>query len=354
MTEINVGAGGGYPIITERGIISRCGSFIRRFLGGKRIMIVSDGNVYPLYGEAVAKSLTDGGFEVSAFVFEAGECNKNSDTYLSIISELAKEGFKRDGIILALGGGVTGDMAGFAAATYMRGIKLVQMPTTLLAAIDSSIGGKTGVNLPEGKNLLGAFYQPECVLFDVDALKTLPREERKNGMGEGIKYAIIEGGRLFRLIADNAFDENAEEFIGLCQQSKADIVSRDERENGPRKLLNLGHTVGHAIEKVSGLEVSHGKAVACGIGIMAQAATAAGELSKAECGKVIEMLTENGFDTESVWAWSDLKQYVKRDKKGGGTDMISVVKIFGIGDVRVEDMPYSRLEDYLKGSGRII
>lgn len=313
-----------YDVYVERGLLGRAGDIVKPLLTADKILLVSDENVAALYGDKVLCSLKNayGEGNVFSFFLPAGEQNKTVSNYLEIISEMSRIGLCRNDAAIALGGGVVGDMTGFAAATYMRGIGLVQMPTTLLAMIDSSIGGKTGVDLPEGKNLLGAFYCPTAVLVDPDALSTLDEQQYKNGLGEGIKYAVIDP-QVAPFLLENRAD--SEEFITKCIKLKADIVRKDEFDRGARRQLNLGHTVGHALEAASGYTVAHGVAVATGIKIMTSAARKAGEISSERAEGIFKLLELADIDERGVNA-REFLPYIARDKKANG-DKLSAVTV---------------------------
>lgn len=306
---------------------------------GEKVMIVTDDNVAKFHLETVKRSLEASMFKVFETIVPNGEKSKTPKTYLSIVDALAKHGFLRDETVVALGGGVVGDMAGFAAATYMRGINLVQVPTSLLAMIDSSIGGKVGVDLPEGKNLLGAFYQPKLVLVDVHTLDTLPECEWQNGLGEGLKYALLDGGRTFEIVDGNVRD-NLEEFVALCAGYKAKIVEQDEKEGGLRRLLNLGHTLGHSIEKKSGYTIPHGEAVKYGLALILRASAKLGgdanELEKAS--KLIEK-----YGADCPYEASELLSLVRNDKKAENEN-INAVLVKKIGDCYVKKMSFEEFE----------
>ncbi len=263
----------GNEILIGRGLLKGCGEIISQVEKGTRCCVVSDDNVAPIYSEAVLDSLNSAGFQASLFVFPHGEKNKHIGTVTQMVSFFAERRLTRHDFVVALGGGVVGDLAGFAASIYLRGVDVIQLPTSLLAQIDSSVGGKTGCDLPAGKNLVGAFHQPRVVIIDPDVLQTLPDEFMRDGMGEMIKYGAIRSEKLFERL------ESAEPFEGLddniceCVQIKADIVEKDFKEANLRTLLNFGHTVGHAIEKIEHFEgLSHGAAVAIGMCAITRAA----------------------------------------------------------------------------------
>ena len=336
MKKVTVNASTSYDVLIGSGLSGKIGEYLSELGRKGKIMIVSDTHVAPLYAEGVADELVYRGFEPSIFTFDAGEESKNLKTYNDLLSFLAEEGFTRTDTVLALGGGVVGDLAGFAAATYMRGIHFINMPTSLLAAIDSSVGGKTAVDLPQGKNLVGAFYQPELVIFDTDFMKSLPYDEIRNGLGEGVKYAVLEGGEIFDILSSGLTSENLEDFIALSVDAKRRIVEADEKEGGVRKFLNLGHTVAHAVETLTEFVVPHGVAVAYGVRVMARLAYDRGELSEEEFYKIEELLLENDLALE-LNPIEELIPYFSADKKKAG-DKLTLVTIAGIGDCRLTEI----------------
>ena len=261
-----------YDVLLGRGILADAGRLAVGVRRPGRAVVVTDSNVDSLYSDQLATSLRDAGFDTVKFVFPAGEKSKNAGTLLSLLNFMAEYRMTRDGTVFALGGGVVGDLAGLAASLYMRGVGLVQLPTTLLAAVDSSVGGKTAVDLPSGKNLIGAFYQPDLVICDTETLGTLPSGEFSNGCAEVIKYAFIRDASILNMLDGNRIDE----LIFRCIAIKRDIVACDERDRGERQLLNFGHTFGHAIEKCSGYTLPHGSAISAGMVIMTTAAVKLG------------------------------------------------------------------------------
>ena len=344
MKKVEVHASTPYDVLIGSGLSAKIGEYLIELGRSGKVMIVSDTHVAPLYAEGVADELVYRGFEPSIFTFDAGEESKNLKTYTDLLAFLAEEGFTRTDTVLALGGGVVGDLAGFAAATYMRGIHFVNMPTSLLAAIDSSVGGKTAVDLPQGKNLVGAFYQPELVLFDTDFMKSLPYDEIRNGLGEGVKYAVLEGGEIFDILSSGLTSENLEDFIALSVDAKRRIVEADEKEGGLRKLLNLGHTVAHAVETLTEFVVPHGVAVAYGVRVMARLACDRGELPEEEFFKIEELLLENDLALElnPIEEWIP---FFSADKKKAGKTL-TLVTIAGIGDCRLTDVDIEDVPHY--------
>jgi len=280
-------------------------------------LFVTDSNVDSLYSGKIIKG------SCPKFVFPAGEKYKTLDTVADICRAAVAKGLDRKSIIIALGGGVCGDMAGFAAAVYMRGIDFIQIPTTLLAMVDSSVGGKTGVDLPEGKNLVGAFWQPKLVLIDPETLKTLPAAEVRNGLAEVVKYGMIYDWEFFQLLENNiaaltdldmAFYS---EIIQRCCEIKADVVAQDEREGGLRAILNYGHTFGHAVEMLSNFEIAHGAAVSTGMAVAAKLGVMTGRISKVYAERQNALLEKLGLPTRIPSGYDPEKIYgaMLHDKK---------------------------------------
>jgi 3-dehydroquinate synthase len=274
------------------------------------------------------QSLTDAGLKAEIITFPMGEANKNLATVAALASQLARLGFDRKDAIIAFGGGVSGDIAGFLASSYMRGIPFVQIPTTLLAQVDSSVGGKTGVDIPEGKNLVGAFYQPQAVYIDIDVLATLPREELLGGLGEVIKYGVIRDREFFDYLSQareailQLDSASLEKVICTCCKIKADVVSEDEREGGVRRILNYGHTIGHAVEGASDYSIIHGLAVSIGMVAAANLAVLNNLMTKEEAGQVVQILTDYNMPitVPEELDRKRIKEYLLTDKKTvGGT-----------------------------------
>ncbi len=347
MITVHVGTGKPYDIFIERGIINSCAEYAKKLSSAQKITIVSDTNVAPLYLDAVAASLKGGNFEVNSFIYDAGEKSKRLDTIADIYESLADFGMTRKDIIIALGGGVCGDMAGFAASSYLRGIDFIQIPTSLLSQVDSSVGGKTGVDLPQGKNLVGAFHQPIAVLIDPDALKTLPDEFITDGMGEVIKYGCIKDAEFFEFLEKYNALENIESVIETCVKIKRDVVSRDEREKGERMLLNFGHTLGHAIEKLNGFEgITHGMAVAIGMVLIARAGEKNGFTEAGTADKLIRLCQKYNLPTSTELSFSAIAQAAKSDKKssGGGINLVLLSKI---GESFTRKTEFDKLESFI-------
>lgn len=272
MKTVEVRTGKPYNIVIGENLLSETGKYVKEITDASIVAVITDDIVNSLYADTVTKSLCDSGFSVVKFVFPNGESSKNIRVYSEILEFLAEKHLTRSDCLVALGGGVVGDMAGFAAATYLRGISFVQIPTTLLASVDSSVGGKTAVDLNAGKNLAGAFYQPSLVLCDYSTLSTLSDEIFSDGMAEVIKYGAVFDKDFLMFLKENDAKENLEYIIEKCVCFKRDVVNVDETDRGIRGLLNFGHTVGHAIEKCSDFKISHGSAVAIGMVIASRGA----------------------------------------------------------------------------------
>ncbi len=315
--EVKVKASSSYSVVIKDDILD-FNNYVKD-LKGDKVAIISDSNVDALYGGVLDKALSHK--KVYDFVFKAGEESKNAQTYLEILNFLAKNEFKRNDTIIALGGGVVGDLAGFVAGTYMRGVNLIMVPTTLLSMVDSSVGGKTAINLDSGKNLAGVFYQPSLVYISLDFLKTLPKREVLSGMGEVIKYAFI-GSTVFSEDIINGITSN---LIYKCVSIKADIVSHDEKESGERKLLNLGHTVGHAIEKASNYFISHGECVLLGMKKAIDISQKLNFISNENANKAMEILLLSGSKLSLSFDKDELYNYLKQDKKGQGDKVDFIV-----------------------------
>ncbi|MCL2722519.1 MAG: 3-dehydroquinate synthase [Treponema sp.] len=333
-------------------LLDKAGSVIRKTSGGYTAAIVTDDILASLYEKRLKDSLEKNGYRVVSFVFPHGESSKNTDTFLSLISFLAQEKLSRSDIVIALGGGVTGDITGFAASSYLRGCRFVQIPTTLLAAVDSSVGGKTAVNIPAGKNLLGSFYQPDVVLCDTSLLSTLPADVFKDGCAEVIKYGIIADYKiadrsLFESLAQTPINTQLEEVIAKCVEIKRDIVMKDEFDNADRKLLNFGHTVGHAIESLSEYGISHGQAVAIGMVIESRAAVRLG-LCKEQCLQdILEMLTLYGLPVSTTFKVDEITSICLSDKKRDGKSLTMIFPV-EIGKCVLKEIPVDELENVIR------
>ena len=312
-----------YPIHIENGCLPKIGKDLARRQIANRYCIIADETVAALYGAIVLQSLQQNGVHAEILTFPPGEASKNLTLFAELCSELAQRGFDRKDGIIALGGGVTGDLAGFVAASYLRGVAFVQIPTTLLAQVDSSVGGKTGVDIPEGKNLVGAFYQPKAVYIDTNVLDTLSRDEFIGGMAEVIKYGIIRDAEFFQFLDDNrngainCDKEILKNIIRTCCQIKAEVVAKDEQEADLRRILNFGHTIGHAVEAVSEFSIIHGKAVAIGMVAAARIAVFKQLLSEKDFDRIYQILCDYDLPTEIPKDFDRnlIKKYLSTDKK---------------------------------------
>ena len=318
----------GYDIIIGKGIVSGGkpdSSVFRPFVSGRKCLVVTDGNVDRILGARFLKILGTAGADAELAIFKAGESSKNIGTYESLLRKACKSGLDRSSVIVALGGGVVGDVAGFVAATYMRGIDFIQVPTTLLAMVDSSVGGKTGIDLPDGKNLIGAFWQPRLVVIDPAVLTTLPKREILCGLAEIVKYGVIMDGKFFSFIEKNlrgivGIDKRIyAKIIARCCELKAEVVCADEHETkGLRAILNYGHTFGHAVETVTGYgKYGHGEAVSIGMCIAANLAVSLNRFSPASAERQESLLKAIGLPTAIARDLSPARIYkaMLKDKK---------------------------------------
>ena len=301
------------------------GGEVRKTVSGDTIVVVTDENVKPLYLDRYMQDLQSVGFDVYSFTIAPGEESKSGEVYLELLNYLAEIPLTRADALVALGGGVVGDLTGFAAATYLRGIKVIQVPTTVLAVVDSSIGGKTAINLPAGKNLAGAFHQPALIWRDVTMLESLPADTYLNGMAEVIKYGVLADADLWSLLLNYAnVQNNMPEIIDRCVSIKNRIVAEDEFDTGTRQLLNFGHTIGHAIERASDFAVSHGFAVAKGMAAIADISARQGWCSRECAQEIIQLLENYGFDLSIDYSMDELYNIMLSDKKrkGGVIDLV--------------------------------
>lgn len=354
MSTVKVDLGSrSYPIRIRSGCLSDIVSMLQERKTVDQIAVISDETVSSIYGEKLLSILKDGKLSASLYIVPDGESSKSLNTSNTLYTRLIEDGFHRDGLILALGGGVIGDLAGFIAATYLRGVRFAQIPTSLLAQVDSSVGGKVGINHALGKNLIGNFYQPEFVLIDPLVLKTLDQREIHAGLGEILKYGLI-GGNPFFAFLENLMDQLLTlgdldlvgEMIKTCCQMKADVVAQDEREGGWRRVLNLGHTVGHALESATGFNYfRHGEAVVHGLDWASWISVKKGYFKEENYQRVrrllqcipIPKISEN-ISTEN------LLKAIQSDKKQTSQG-IHLVLINDIGQPRIEKIPGLTEED---------
>ena len=343
MKRVRVEASTNYDVLIENGLLGASGRLIREITNGQTAVVVSETNVFPLYGEKVITSLEETGFSVLSFVFEAGEESKNTETLVKLWEFLAEKHITRSDILVALGGGVTGDLTGFAAATFLRGIKYVNIPTTLLSMVDSSVGGKTAVDLKNGKNLAGAFCQPALVLIDPDTLNTLSPLVFSDGMAEVIKYGMINTPSLLTMLQG---EYDIIDIIEICVTAKRDIVAVDERDTGIRQLLNFGHTPAHGIELLSQYTISHGSAVAIGMVIMTRAAIAKGLCEKEALTVLLGLLGKFSLPSFLVFSAEEIAHAALGDKKRSG-DSITLVIPERAGKCVLKQFPVNELYSFI-------
>ena len=344
VNKITVKASGEYDVLVGDGLITIAGDLIKEVIAPCKIAVITDDVVDKLYSAPVVRSLERVGFTVVKYVFPHGEKSKNLATYGEILSFLAQNQLTRTDALVALGGGVTGDMAGFAAATYLRGIKYVQIPTTLLAQIDSSVGGKTAIDLAEGKNLVGAFCQPKLVICDVMSLYTLPEKIFTDGMGEAAKYAILDKD-VYELLSGE--ERHLVKLICLCIDYKRKVVEADEFESGMRRLLNLGHTPAHGIERLSDYSIPHGQAVAMGLNIILNNALRHGLIDKPTFDGMIAAIEKCTGKIECPFSVKEVCAASLTDKKRSGND-ITLIMPYGVGDCRPVKINVDELWGYLQ------
>ena len=341
MRTVTVNASKKYDIKIGAGLLNTIGAEAAALEKAKKICIVSETTVYPLYGKIVEESLRSAGFEILSFVFPAGEESKNAATYLELVNFLAVNHLTRTDLLVALGGGVVGDLTGFAAATFLRGIRFIQIPTTLLAAVDSSVGGKTAIDLPAGKNLCGAFCQPSLVLCDTDTLCSLPVDIFRDGCAEVVKYGILYDPVLFAHLEEKGLAFDRETVITRCIEMKREVVMEDEFDTGARMKLNLGHTIGHGVEARSNFELSHGKAVAIGMAIVSRAAKCP------DAQRILDCLKKFGLPIFTDYPVEDIFSYTLSDKKRSG-DTVKLIIPQAIGNCTIVPTPVAELKSFIE------
>ena len=335
---------GEYEVLIRKGASSDIGKKLKQIARGNKTAIITDDVVMPLYSDSIIGELSGCGFETCVYVLPHGEASKNGREYLKILEFLAESGLDRRDTVVALGGGVVGDMAGFAAATYLRGIDCVQIPTTLLSMTDSSVGGKTAIDLKAGKNLAGAFKQPKFVAIDTDFLETLPEAEIKNGLGELIKYAVIDGGEILTMLEDG-FGKNVQKIVEAAVDIKRRVVEADEKESGLRRILNFGHTPAHAAEKLSGFTLPHGVAVAAGVNLMLRASVRKADCPARDAQRIEKLCVKYGLPVAFEYTAKRLAEASAGDKKTEG-EFINLVLADKIGSVFSIKVPKAELEEY--------
>lgn len=351
--RVNLGAKS-YNIEIAAGLLDTAGEKIRSISKAQRAAVISDSNVDALYGERLQAALAGSGFKVTRIVFPAGEKSKCLNELAKIYDSLAEAGITRSDLVVALGGGVTGDLGGFAAATFLRGVDYVQIPTSLLAQIDSSVGGKVAVDLPAGKNIVGNFYQPKLVLIDTMLLKTLPVRFLHDGLAEAIKYGCIRDRALFEKIAamrdDDELLENIGGIVERCCAIKAEIVERDEFDTGERMVLNFGHTIGHAVEKCSNYEsFTHGEAVGIGMLLLTRQTERLDLTESGTAAAIYDVLKKYNLPVDADYGNEELLKAAGMDKKKSGSS-ITLVILKNIGTSFLWKTNWQDLPEYIKRS----
>ena len=344
MKTVTVTASKEYNVIIGENLLQQLVQHIGTVKSACKVAIISDSNVAPLYMQSVIDQLSDAGYTCCQYVFPAGELSKNGNTYLAILDFLAQNKLTRTDCVIALGGGVVGDMAGFVAATYLRGIDYIQIPTTLLAMVDSSVGGKTAIDLPSGKNLAGAFYQPILVICDTNTLSTRPNSTFIDGCAEVIKYGILFDEELFTHLEETCVGFDREYVIPRCVAWKAEIVCTDEFDTGSRQLLNLGHTIGHGIEAISDFSVSHGSAVAIGTAIICRSTK---ELPDNARTRILQVLKAFHLPTDTDYQAEELLPYILSDKKRS-SNMINLIVPHMLGQCKVTPTPIDMIKPIIE------
>ncbi|MBR5247124.1 MAG: 3-dehydroquinate synthase [Clostridia bacterium] len=347
MEIVKVSASKEYTVNIGKGFLDTVGDKIKEIKRVCRVVLISDDNVFPLYGEKVKNSLINSGYSVCEYVVPHGEESKSFENYENILEFCAENSITRTDLFVALGGGVVGDLTGFVASTYLRGVDFVQIPTTVLAMVDSSVGGKTAINLKAGKNLCGAFYQPIAVFADCDTLKTLSESTFNEGCAEIIKYGMILDKDFLAFLQENEIKENIEYTIKRCVEIKRDVVCHDEFEKGERKLLNFGHTIGHAIEKCSNLTISHGNAVAIGMVIATKGAYEVGMSEEDFSDVILPILEKNNLPTTCDFSADELYKASLSDKKRS-FDTISLIVPEELGLCKIMKLPVEDLQNFIE------
>ena len=339
MKTVSVNSSVQYDIVIEKGSLSKVGAYASSvFPHGAKAAVITDDTVASFYLETVQSALKAAGFSVVSFVFPHGEESKSAATLSDVYEFLVEEQVTRSDFIVALGGGVVGDLAGYAAATYLRGIRFMQIPTTFLAAVDSSVGGKTAINIPAGKNLVGAFWQPSLVVCDTNTFETLPAVTFADGISETIKYGMIASRSLFERMEQGCIGDEIDEIIAECVSIKRDVVEQDERDNGLRMILNYGHTLGHAIEKATHHSVTHGQGVALGMVLIAKLGEKLGYHSSDLTQRLERCIAAHGLPTHYDGSISKLADAVLRDKKRAG-DTIRLIFVKNPGQADIVPLP---------------
>ena len=348
MKKINVNAdGGSYAVCVGGGLLENIGAMLKETLPKtQKVFVITDETVAPLYLDKTLKNIAEAGFETGFSIIPMGEQSKSGATYLTLLQTLAEKKITRTDALIALGGGVVGDLTGFLAATFLRGIPYVQVPTTLLSMVDSSVGGKTAINLGTSKNLVGAFYQPRLVLCDTQTLQTLPPIAFADGRAEIMKYGMIDSLPLLSQLQSGDLTQ-MDDIIAQCIAMKRDLVEEDERDTGKRQLLNFGHTIGHAIEQLSHQQISHGQAVALGMVMETRAAVRMGLCPENALSQLIKLLEQFELPTAQTFCAENLLEAALGDKKRHG-DMITVVTPRKFGKCELYTMNIEQMFDWIE------
>lgn len=342
ISTVEVKASRNYNVEIGAGLLDTLGERAAALIKGRCAAIVSDDTVAALYAARAKASLEAAGFTVCTYVFPHGESAKCGSTFLDLLDFLARNHLTRTDVLVALGGGVTGDLTGFAAASFLRGVQCIQVPTTLLAMVDSSVGGKTAIDLPAGKNLCGAFFQPSLVLCDTDTLETLPEDIFRDGCAEVIKYGVLGSAALFRRLQAGPDAQDWTDVITRCVAMKRDLVEKDEFDAGARQFLNLGHTLGHAVEAGSDFRLSHGKAVAIGMSMIARASEKLGFCAGAVRQEIENIFAVYALPTHTDQCADGIYAAAQGDKKRQG-DSITLVVPESIGACILHKIPVTEL-----------
>lgn len=354
MKTIHLNVSKPYDVLLESGLINKTSKLIEPFCSNRNIAIITDDIVDKLYGESLLKQLKEAEYTVVKYVFPNGEPSKNINTLSNILEFLAENNFKRNDYLIALGGGVPGDITGLASAIYMRGIGFIQIPTTLLAMVDASVGGKTAIDLKAGKNLAGAFWQPSLVICDTNIIKNLPENIFKEGMGEVLKYDVIDNLGLFESVLNDKVKDNLDSIIYDCIKSKQLIVEQDEYETkGVRKLLNVGHTFAHGLEKLSDYKISHGFAVATGLVWEAGIAHKLGMCSLELFNRIKQAVNKWDLLVQFKYNYIELVGAMKKDKKNDDT-LISFMFPVELGNCVEKKLKAEEIISILESVGELI
>lgn len=350
MKCVRVEASSVYDVLIGGGLLEEAGKLIAECLDTRKAVVVTDDVVEARFGKALMRSLNSADFSASLFAFPAGESSKNLQTLNDILEFIGAHELHRSDLIVCLGGGVVGDVGGLAAALYARGTRFVQIPTTLLAAVDSSVGGKTAVNLGAGKNLAGAFAQPARVLCDTDILRDLPDELLRDGAAEIAKYGVLEAPELLDCLISGRLTVEMDDVVSRCVSIKRDYVAEDEFDRGKRQALNLGHTIGHAVEKCSNYALTHGQGVAIGLYAIARAAHALGISEEDTAPALGRALSACGLDVRCPYNKDELLSAMALDKKRRGDEITLVVPV-KLGRCELLRVPVSALGEWLEAGG---